>query len=218
MKIVGGVWLPDNETHLVEWMTKRNEVVGGKLTYQFHKLTAALSLVKRFNFAIDVGAHCGLHAMHLAQRFNFVDAYEPVPEHRACFEKNVVGGIVTLHPFACGAVPGTVSMKTEPTSTGDTYPDPSRHDGDVKVVRIDDMTAPDVTVDFIKLDCEGFELFALQGAEQLILRSRPAIMVEQKPGKASKFGLGDTDAVKWLQDRGAVLRKEMSGDYLLSWD
>lgn len=218
MKNVGGIWLPDNEHHLVEWMTRVGRLVDGKLAYQFHKLEAALALVKRFNFAIDVGAHCGLMSMHLAKRFNFVDAYEPVAEHRACFEKNVVGGIVTLYPFACGAVPGTVTMKTDPTSTGDTYPDPSLHDGDVKVVRIDDMTAPDVMVDFIKLDCEGFELFALQGAEQLILRSKPAIMVEQKPNKASKFGLGDTDAVEWLKDRGAVLRKEISGDYLLSWD
>jgi hypothetical protein len=49
-------------------------------------------------------------------------------------------------------------------------------------------------------------------------RCKPCVMVEQKPGRAEKFGLARTEAVTYLQSLGAVLRKEMSGDYLLTWD
>lgn len=216
MKVFGGWHFPDQERHLIEWMQKVNQVVDGRQAYQHHKLLAALSHVRRFNFAIDVGGHIGLWSFYLAKKFNFVDAFEPVPAHRECFRKNVTAPTVTLHEAACGNAPGTISMHVGTDSSGDTFPDPSKP-GDVPVVRIDDKYDEDVTVDFIKLDCEGFELFALQGAEQLILRSKPVICVEQKKGKASKFGLGDTDAVEWLKDRGAVLKAELSGDYILAW-
>ena len=39
----------------------------------------------------------------------------------------------------------------------------------------------------------------------------------QKPGKARKFGLGDTEAVDFLIGLGATLRDEIGGDYILSW-
>jgi ribulose 1,5-bisphosphate carboxylase large subunit-like protein len=70
-------------------------------------------------------------------------------------------------------------------------------------------------VDFIKLDCEGYELFALRGAEETIKRWMPVITVEQKPGHGQQFGLGDTDAVRWLLKRGYKLAQELGGDYIM---
>ena len=34
--------------------------------------------------------------------------------------------------------------------------------------------------DFLKLDLEGYELYALQGAEQLLTRCKPVVCIEQK--------------------------------------
>ena len=97
MKLVGGVWLPKHETHLVDWMKKMNQVVEGKLSYQLDKRNLALKYVKNFRTAVDVGGHCGLWSMDLAKRFEQLHAFEPVALHRACFEKNVIGDNVTLH-------------------------------------------------------------------------------------------------------------------------
>ena len=213
MKKIGGVWLPDNETHLVQWMLNRNEFVDGKLTYQHHKLKAALEHVKTFRHAIDIGAHCGLWSMHLVKRFATVHAFEPVAAHRACFNANVEGGHALLYAAALGNRDGMVSMKTAPSSSGDTT---VAEGDDVPLRRLDDYDLQDI--DFVKLDCEGYELFALQGGEQTLLRCKPCIIVEQKPGKAQQFGLEETGAVAWLQARGAVLRQVLSGDYILSWD
>lgn len=208
----GGVWLPDGETHLTQWMRAKNQVVDGKLTYQFSKQRAALSYCARRRNAVDVGAHCGLWSMHLAHAFQMLYAFEPVAAHRECFALNVPYGNVVLHDCALGEREGLVSIRTEESSSGDSWVDGA---GNIPMHRLDDFDLQEV--DFIKLDCEGYELFALRGGEETIKRCRPTICVEQKPGKAQKFGLGETDAVAYLEGLGAQLRQVISGDYILSF-
>jgi FkbM family methyltransferase len=214
LKQVGGVWLPASEQHLDKWMLDMNRRVDGKLTYQYHKLEAALKWVTAWRVAVDVGAHCGLWSVHLAKRFGYVHAFEPVALHRECFKLNVIEPNVELYPWALGMKDGSIAIHTAPTSSGDSWVDGS---GDIPLRRLDDCVHLE-NVDFIKLDCEGYELFALRGGEELLKRCRPCVIVEQKPGRAEKFGLKRTEAVDYLQGLGAKLRKEMSGDYVLSWD
>lgn len=208
-----GLYLPEGETHLVDWMEKANHLVDGKPTYQWKKLEAALGWVKAWRGAVDIGAHCGLWSMHLARRFEMLHAFEPVEAHRACWQRNLEGQGGLLYPVALGEKEGTVSINTAPTSSGDSWVDGA---GDIPMRRLDDFTLGEI--DFIKLDCEGYELFALRGGEQTLIRCRPCIIVEQKPGRAQKFGLPERGAVNYLQSLGAVLRREISGDFILSWD
>lgn len=216
MKQVGGVWLPDHETHLVEWMTKKNQVVDDKLTYQLDKQNAAYSFCRQFRRALDIGAHCGLWSMQMVRRFQRVDAFEPVAEHRECFAANLADQgkprAAVLYAMALGETSRSVSMHTAYTSSGDTT---VAGEGDIPLRRLDDVLPDAVDVDFIKLDCEGYELFALRGGEQLIRRCMPVICVEQKPGKAQGFGLGQTDAVAYLQSHGYCVAREMSGDFIM---
>jgi FkbM family methyltransferase len=214
IKLVGGVWLPAAEQHLVEWMVKRNQIVDGRLTYQLHKLEAALKHVRKFRRAVDVGAHCGLWSMHLAKRFERVEAFEPVKLHRDCFEINVDMTVCTLYPIALGEKERMVSMHTANSSSGDTTVAGA---GTIPMQRMDDVLAHAFDVDFIKLDCEGYELFALRGGEELLKRCKPVICVEQKPGKAEQFGLARTGAVEYLQGLGAKVHQEMSGDFIMGW-
>lgn len=213
MKNHRGLWLPDGETHLTAWIDTRNEIVDGKPTYQFHKLKAALKHCRRFRAAVDVGAHCGLWSMHLAKRFEQLHAFEPVAAHRDCWARNLEGLGGLLYPCALGEREGSVAIRTAPSSSGDSWVD---GEGEIPLRRLDDFDLADV--DFLKLDCEGYELFALRGGEETLKRCRPCVIVEQKPGRAQKFGLPETGAVDYLRSLGAVLRKEMSGDFILSWD
>lgn len=210
-----GIFLPDGETHLTDWMTKAGEIVDGKGTYQIKKLRAAVGLCKQFRTAIDLGAHCGMWSMQLAKQFRHVHAFEPVAAHRACFAKNLAGvNNVTLHACAIGKEKGSISMYTAPTSSGDSWVSGK---GDIPLETLDSYGL--FNVDFLKADLEGAELFAMQGAEKILLKNKPVIIVEQKPGHASQhFGIGDTAAVTYLQSLGAKVRKEMSGDYIMSWD
>ena len=231
MQEVGGVWLPDGEQHLVEWMIGRGHRVGGRLTYQHHKIEAALAQVTEWNTAIDVGAHCGLWSMHLARRFGRVVAFEPVAEHRACFERNTEGLPVDLYDFALGDRMGVGRLLRTAGSSGDTRFDPATairapadvaseqfdRDRDALLCRYDDLPVArtDGPVGFVKLDCEGFELYALRGMAQMLERWHPAIIVEQKPGKATAYGLEVTEAVDWLERLGYGVVREMSGDFIM---
>ena len=221
----GGLYLPDGEKHLIEWMEKTGQTVAGKPAYQYHKLEAALKWVKAWRVAVDVGAHCGLWSMHLAKRFETVHGFEPVAAHRECWMRNVEGalGAITfpqagqkgpiLYPIALGEHDGMIKIHTAADSSGDSWVD---GEGDIPMKRLDDFDLQDV--DFIKLDCEGYELFALRGGEEMLKRCHPCVIVEQKPGRAQKFGLAETGAVDYLQGLGAKLRKAISGDFILSWD
>lgn len=205
-----GIYLPDNEKHLPDWMNKAGEIVDGKGTYQIKKLRVLLSHCRQFRTAVDVGAHVGLWTMQLAKRFDHVHAFEPVQAHRECFALNVEALNVTMHPMALGESDGLVAMHTEPASSGDSW---VSGDGDITMRTLDSYEFEDV--DCIKLDNEGYELYALRGAEQTLLRCRPVVCVEQKPGKAQKFGLPETGAVAYLIGIGYKLARELSGDFIM---
>lgn len=215
---------PDHEKHLQEWMLKKNDLWDGRLAYQGAKIRRALELCRpgadaahwRMRTAIDVGGHVGLWSYYLAARFEKVYAFEPIVEHRLCFHSNVEAENVMLLPFALGDAEGEVGFHTEPSSSGDTYVNGK---GDIPVKRLDQL-APSLgirDVDLIKLDCEGYEYFALHGGEELVKQWKPVIVVEQKPGKAQKFGLGETQAVSYLKGLGMRLVDEIAGDYFLTW-
>lgn len=209
-----GVWLPDGERHMVEWMTKNNQVIDGKQTYQWSKQTRSYKYCTSFRTAIDIGAHVGLWSMHLVHWFHSVHAFEPVAAHRECFERNLEKDRnVLLYPYALGESNGQVSIHRNYMSSGDSYVD---GEGSIPMRRLDDFDIQ--SVDFIKVDCEGYELYVLRGGEKTIKRWRPTICVEQKPRMAAKYGLGEIDAVKYLQGLGATLREQYSGDYFLTFE
>ena len=207
-----GIWLPDGETHLTEWMSRAGEIVDGKGTYQIKKLRKALEYCTNYRTAVDVGAHVGMWSMQLIKSFDKVLAFEPVAAHRACFAKNIELDEVELFPYALGEKSRRIAINTAATSSGDSW---VGGEGDIPMHPLDALEIPDL--DFIKIDCEGYEKFVLMGAEETIKRCRPCIIVEQKPGHGQRFGLGERDAVAYLLSLGAVLRAEMSGDFILSF-
>ena len=214
MKQVAGVWLPAWEAHLVPFLEDRRSWVDGRGTYQRHKLLRALRHVRERRRAVDIGGHVGLWSMQLTELFESVLAFEPLAVHRRCFLRNVDMSRATLFPCALGAEEGGVSLRTSAQSSGDSW---IKGEGSVPLRRFDDLGLDDQPIDLVKVDCEGYELFALRGAERMLTRDRPVVIVEQKPGKAQKFGRGETEAVSWLESLGAGLRDSVSGDFILSW-
>ena len=221
MKKVCGFWLPEREEHLVPFL-QNGPIFAGGPTYQLHKLMPAMKFVKNFGHAVDVGAHCGLWSRPLSAMFNCVSAFEPIKEHLACFRANVANEEswknrnVRLWEYALGETEGMIKLTTGANSSGDTYCDPDG-EHEAMIARLDDCALPH-GIDFLKLDCEGFEYFALKGGEKTIREDKPVIIVEQKPGKGQNFGLAEDAAVKLLQEWGAHIRYVISGDYCLSWN
>lgn len=220
-----GIWLPDGEKHFQGWMAKNGELVDGRGTYQIKKFREAMKHCKQFRTAVDVGAHVGLWSMQLHKRFQQTFAFEPVEAYRKCWAENMpafpIGVGARMHalfPIALGAAPGLVAMKV-PTLDGglDTGGTHVSGVGDIEMRTLDSFELQNV--DFIKIDCEGGELDVVRGGEATIRRCHPCMIVEQKPHKLGpNFGLKGIPAVDLLASWGAKVRREISGDFILSWD
>ena len=164
-----------------------------------------ISHVDNFEAAIDVGAHVGLWSMHLAKKFRTVYAFEP--EHGDCFQMNCPG--VALYRYALGAKSKRVSMLATEGSSGNTIV----QEGDMVEMRTLDSFGLDC--DFLKIDCDGYDLDVLWGAKEMLTRCHPIIIVEQKSGCGQRFGHEETEAVNFLEGFGYEVQREMDGDYIL---
>ena len=214
MKLHHGWWFPDHEAHLQAWMAhpKNKLILNGRQAYQGKKQVAALRHCKQHRVAIDVGGHVGLWSFNLAHEFGTVFAFEPVAAHRECFEKNMVGvgQHVHLKAMALGAEEGSVSIKSEHGSSGNST---VAGKGDIPMHTLDSLELQDV--DFMKIDVEGFEANVVAGGEHTIRTFKPVIIVEQKRDFGSRYGFKPQAAVVLLQSWGYKQVEEISGDHIL---
>lgn len=215
-------WFPDNEQHLQEWMGRVGSVKHGRLTYQAHKYYGATLHCppEKRRVAIDVGAHVGLWSWLMAHDFEKVKCFEPMRLHIDCWRKNMepVSNVV-LYEEALGAIKSYVKLANYThNSSGDTRvsnQDPLGGTGYVPMNTIDSYGFDDV--DFMKIDCEGYELRVLQGAEQTLLRCKPVVIVEQKGEMSQQYNIQPLAAVEYLKDLGARHISDVGGDYILGW-
>jgi len=218
-----GIWLPDGETHYQMIMdSPKSPEVYGKGTYQFRKLKKTLRVTPNHRVAVDVGANIGLWSMHLVNHLAFVHAFEPAVLFRDCFKKNVKGDNHTLHREALGLADYEWPLvQGTPGQCGNTYLDPDHDiedDDQVELVPVRTLDSFELEdVDFLKIDCEGYELPICQGGEETIRRCRPTMIVEQKAGWPLVHGFPATGAVDFLESLGMTLHEEFSGDFIMVW-
>jgi len=160
-------------------------------TYQIAHLEAALKYVKDWRCAVDGGAHVGVWSLRMARSFDRVISAEPSADTFECLERNLLlrnCRNVDARNVALGAEDGFASMtldaiNAERKNTG------ARHIAaglDVRIETIDSWRLPELG--FLKLDVEGSEPAALEGAADTIARCRPVILYENKWLWTKHFG------------------------------
>lgn len=152
-------------------------------SYQRRHLDAAMTFVTDRRVAIDGGAHVGQFTKPLAALFDHVIAVEPAEDTFACLVANVARFRllnVEVKQAALGSRVGYVSLaldakQTARGNTGGRFVVPG---GGIPVERIDDWKLP--YVGLIKLDVEGSEPDAINGAIETIASCKPIILFEDK--------------------------------------
>jgi FkbM family methyltransferase len=156
---------------------------------------------------IEAGANIGTHsvplAKALAREHRELVVFEPQPFIFQNLCANLaLNGITNVRawPWACGAQAGTVYFPQPDYAAEGNFGGVSMKEnggqGNIAVpcVRLDDVIGDD-PVGLIKIDVEGFELLALQGAEGILNRSRPVLYVENdRPEKSRAL-------IEWLWSR-----------------
>lgn len=131
----------------------------------------------------DVGASFGYYTLLMAEKVGpdgHVHAFEPNPSMTALLKQSVaVNGFnprVTIHQFALGAEDGVLRLHVDQESVGGAFLSPDEASSGttpvpVAVRRLDGLLSADHTVDFLKVDVEGFEASVMAGARTTLMRS-----------------------------------------------
>jgi FkbM family methyltransferase len=157
--------------------------------WQHKDLEQALVHCKKFDLALDAGAHRGVTVGYLLGRFKSVVAIEPTNLADKISPKARVIKACVGDNF------GKCSMADGKHNTGQSY---VVEGDDVDIITIDSL---DLAPDFIKLDVEGMELNALRGAIVTLLSSKPLVMFEEN-GLNKRYGIKDGEVGRFLESLG----------------
>ncbi len=159
---------------------------------------------------VDVGAHFGLYTIACGKRVGSagcVVAFEPHPGNFALLRRQILLNELSDRIEAHEAAVGDRDGHTQFTSgySVQSHITPNMNDGiRVKVCRLDSVFA-DSKVDIIKIDVEGFEEKALQGAEGLLndkKRKPRAIFIGVHPYNWHLCGTSSNSLVSLLYRHG----------------
>lgn len=137
--------------------------------------------------AYDLGANYGMHSLLMARLVGdsgHVYAFEPVPEILSCLKENV--GLNKFSNVACVECAASDTVGEATFSLG--HHRGAGHLSEVEhgaTIRVKTTTLDDFVVrdnhqppDFIKIDVEGAEGRALRGAETVLGRYRPILLID----------------------------------------
>jgi len=157
---------------------------------------------------VDVGAHHGSVTSIFLEKGWSVIAYEPDPLNRAHLEKRFsASDRVQLSPCAVSDQPmESVALFTSSTSSGistlSAFHESHTPATMVKVVTLaGDLRARGVTrVDFLKIDVEGYDFFALKGFDWSY--APRFVLYEFENRKTVRLGYSLADSVAFMAGRG----------------
>lgn len=184
MKKVGDWFLIDEEKNFVSYAEKYSiNDASQYFKYSASLMTKMLPYFKKRNIAIDIGASYGFTTRPLADIFDKVYSFEVIPEVRECLIKNMAFlNNVTIFDHGISNFNGKQRFNFSSPRTGHTSSvrvsraNENKHMIE-KVKKLDSFIALD-NIDFIKIDVEGAELSVLEGAEKVIIKNKPILLIE----------------------------------------
>lgn len=146
------------------------------------EMSRLADLVEPDDIALDVGANRGIYAYALARIAREVHCFEPLAE--CCAYISAYGSPkIAVHCCALSDGPGLLELHVPLRGRTPVYTRASlsRPQGAAEVRRIEVRTLDSFglpRVGFIKIDVEGLEAAVLRGAQQLLARDHPRLLVE----------------------------------------
>ena len=137
---------------------------------------SALKHVKQWRVCLDIGSNIGQWTRPLAKRFQSVVCFEPNPNFRECFKKNIQEENVLLWPYGLSNKEHKAKQDFNSTVL-------RQEDGDIDCRTLDSFGL--TNVDFVKIDVDGFEIPLLNGARETLSKNNPVINIEMKESKRS---------------------------------
>lgn len=167
----------------IQYSDPREVIYLNKGRTHMKNLLYSKNFISANTFVLDIGANIGQSSLYYARWAKYVHAFEPNPKSFSILAHNIKINCldnVSYYNIACGNKIGTTDIyckKDSPTSY-------IFHKGkkklnktcSVQINTLDSFCFNDIG--FIKIDIEGYEPFALMGAEKLLAQNCAVWQVE----------------------------------------
>lgn len=159
---------------------------------------------------LDIGANIGLMtcvASRLVGPNGKVLAFEANPKTVPILEQNLALNEcenVVMYPFGLGNEQGTATFyeNWDVNRGGASFLKQGEQSGtDVRIEKLDDLLE-EQRIDLVKIDVEGFELFVLQGGQQLFEKTQPIFILEVSEQRSESKGVSPKEIMDFVQKLG----------------
>ena len=153
--------------------------------YRNPELKLISTLVNKDQVSIDVGANLGLFTSFMSKASAQVYAFEPNPYPLENL-KGLVDKNVTVLPIALGNIDESTEIRIPHhengwSSNGASLARSDEDNGKLITIECRKLDSLNIqNVGFIKIDVEGFEIEVLKGAEKIIARDKPSMIIENE--------------------------------------
>jgi len=203
MKIVDGWYVPSHDIDCHPAILRQSQDIPEVLKY-----------VKEAHVCVQAGGNFGVWPKILSQHFETVYTFEPDPENFNCLCRNVPDHNVVK-------IQGGLGNSNSMIAVGVTAAHELHNCGAYQITgqgaipsfMIDDLCLP--YCDLIYLDIEGFEKFALEGAQYTIKEFHPVIVFEDKVLPLN-YGIKLGDVEKYLEQFGYKVVQRIHRDVIMS--
>jgi FkbM family methyltransferase len=184
------------------------------LSYEEEELSMQFKLIEKDDVVFDIGGNYGWYSIHVAKKFplNEIYAFEPLPKTYSTLKENLfINNVNNVKAFNIGLSKevGEFTFYCDPNLTvnaslSNVSDNSNAIELTCKVDVLDRFVQSNNInkIDFIKLDIEGAELFALIGAKKSIIDFKPKIFIEMLRKWALKFDYHPNDIILFLKEIG----------------
>lgn len=174
--------------------------------------TELLEKVKPFlknnQVVVQAGGNCGMQVVKFAEFFQTVYTFEPDPINFYCLVNNLPYENVIKFQCCLGESHKMISMNPLKDEIGGFYVNENK--GNIPTLRVDDLNLS--SCDFIQLDVEGYQLFALNGAINTIRRFKPVISIELD--WVERYNKSHRDIINFLTNLGYEKVDSYTSDHI----
>jgi FkbM family methyltransferase len=168
-----------------------------KFIYDFYS-----QILTKEDICVDAGANLGFHAVQFGRLSKRVYAFEPQPMvyNQLCANIlfNDLNDVIVPHRLGLGEQNDTKQMwAIENENFGEVYnwggrgiehdqsafkSNEVREHDQITIVPLDSVAIPHC--ELFKIDVQGYEWYAFQGAQTLIIKNKPVILLENNPSRS----------------------------------
>lgn len=213
MELNGGLYLAFKDNFTDEKILKEGK-------YEENLQRIMKSMIRDDWTVIDIGANTGVHTLLMAREAinGKIYAFEPVDYNYKRLNTNVfLSGLgnISIHGYAIGDKKGELALKTIKPARREQgsaslvmneyltdLGNEAFYEKKVKVTSLDEFIAENEvrSVDFVKMDIEGYEYWALLGMVKTIATHRPILIIEYNLNRITHLGLSNSEMENILGD------------------